>query len=61
VIDFCRTRFAGGATRINTIAFINKHTAQTDTTHAEWVKALQTIAANSGGKFSFVSREDMGQ
>ncbi len=61
VIDFCRTRFAGGATRINTIAFINKQTVQTDTVQAEWVKALQTIASNSGGKFKFVSREDMGQ
>ncbi len=61
VIDFCKTKFSDGKTKINTIAFVSKQTAQTDAAQAEWVKALQLIATNSGGKFKFVSKEDMGQ
>jgi len=60
VIDYCRNKTADGKTKINTIAFIQKE-SRDNPQDLEFVKALQMIAKNSGGRFRHVTEEDMGQ
>jgi hypothetical protein len=60
VIDFCKKRTADGKVKINTIAFIAKE-SKDNPQDLEYVKALQEIAKNSGGRFKHVSDDDLGQ
>ena len=58
VVEYCKTKFADGKTKINTIAFVGKE-FKDNPQDLEFVKTLQAIAKNSGGKFKHVSDEDM--
>ena len=58
VIKYCKDNFSDGKTKINTIAFVSKE-YKDNPQDLEFVKALKTIATNSGGKFKHVSDEDM--
>jgi hypothetical protein len=58
VIRYCREKTSQGKPKINTLAFIPKDTAG-EPLNREFVKALQTIARDSGGVFKHVSEADM--
>ena len=58
VVRFCQQRTADGKTKINTIAFIPKD-SQGIPLEKEFVKALETIARDSGGVFRHVNEEQM--
>lgn len=55
VVAFCKQR-AGGV-KINTIAFLGKD--RQDPQQLSFVRALETIAKNSGGRFRYVTQDDM--
>ncbi len=61
VVKYCRDKTADGKTKINTIAFVNQTSAKESVLDMEYVKALQQIAKDSGGRFIYVSEEQMGQ
>lgn len=58
VIKYCKEKFSDGRTKINTIAFVGKE-YKDNPQDLEFVKALETIAKNSGGKFKHVGEEEM--
>jgi hypothetical protein len=60
VVKYCAEKTKDGKCKINTIAFIGKD-EKDNPQDLEFVKALQTIAKNSGGKFRHVTDEDMGR
>lgn len=59
VVEYCQKTF-GARTKINTIAFGSRE-LKDNPTDQEYVKVLQQIAKNSGGKFKFVTDDDLGQ
>ena len=59
VVDYCQKTF-GAKTKINTIAFIARE-SKDNPQDLEYVKVLQQIAKTSGGKFKYVTDDDLGQ
>ena len=59
VVDYCQKTF-GAKTKINTIALIARE-SKDNPQDLEYVKVLQQIAKTSGGKFKYVTDDDLGQ
>jgi hypothetical protein len=60
VVEYCAKQFGATKTKINTIAFVARE-SNDNPTDLEYVKVLQQIAKSSGGKFKFVTDDDLGQ
>ncbi len=60
VVKYCAERTRDGKKRIDTIAYIGKE-SKDNPQDLEFVKALKAIAKDSGGKFRYVTDEDMGR
>jgi len=60
VVEYCQKQFGATKTKINTIAFVARE-SKDNPTDLEYVKVLQQIAKSSGGKFKFVTDDDLGQ
>ena len=58
VVKYCQERTKDGKIKINTIAFLSKD-SKDNPQDLEFVKALQAIAKNSGGKFRHVTDDDL--
>jgi hypothetical protein len=59
VVEYCRRMTADGKIKINTIAFVSRQD-RNDPQQLAFVKALQEISKNSGGRFKHVTDDDMG-
>ncbi len=60
VVKYCNEQTKAGKTKINTIAVVYKESKEKPE-NMEFVKALQAIAKNSGGRFRIVSADDLGR
>ena len=60
VVKYCQEKAQAGKVTINTIAFLSKD-SKDKPEDMEFVKALQAIAKESGGKCRVVTEDDMGK